>query len=560
MLRAVIVGINAYPDAPLAGCLNDAEDVASYLVSRGVARRDITELRDAQATQAAIAQSLRDVAAASAPGDRILFHYSGHGTQVASQDPGEPDGLDEALCPYDFDFERPSTWLTDNDLAALFALVPAGVAMTSCIDACHSGTIARIPLLRDELSRAAKRTVRFLPPPAALRPALALRHPRRRSARGNDRVAVVSACASTESAADTSFDGRPNGAFTYYFLRALEAQATPLAGLVDAVGPSLEAYLMHPELDAPAWMQRDAFLAAPPAELAPATGAPSAEIAGAPVVYRGRWEAAALGARLQLSLTVASAPRGLELRFETAEGEGLAWTFLVSSDARKVLSLGHGITLRVAVTRWRATAERVSFELAVDVVAPQPLPATALVRERLNVARTAPPRARLSSSAELPALLELARAVGASTTPLRAEAPSRPRATGERVNLGECGQIHFGGGLFGQSYNANMDYELPNGYVRDEVEVVLDPPGSGNVHFVRWNSPADPTRASFEYHVGVQAFWGGRARFYMIARPVVIINNPEIRGPAAAAPKPSDANGSASAPRSPHADARGETA
>merc|ERR1711963_182225 len=38
-------------------------------------------------------------------GDRLFFHYSGHGTQVADKDgdgPQEEDGMDEAICPADF--------------------------------------------------------------------------------------------------------------------------------------------------------------------------------------------------------------------------------------------------------------------------------------------------------------------------------------------------------------------------------------------------------------------------------------------------------------------------
>lgn len=40
---------------------------------------------------------LKELVAASRPGDVLFFHFSGHGTQVP--DDGESDGYDEAICP-----------------------------------------------------------------------------------------------------------------------------------------------------------------------------------------------------------------------------------------------------------------------------------------------------------------------------------------------------------------------------------------------------------------------------------------------------------------------------
>src|SRR3954471_4829151 len=98
MTKAVVVGINSYHRLPLHGCVNDADDVIRYLMEvGGLAPADIHPLFDTRATKDAIVRALRDMIAGSRPGDHLLFHYSGHGTQVPSHDLDEPDGLDECL-------------------------------------------------------------------------------------------------------------------------------------------------------------------------------------------------------------------------------------------------------------------------------------------------------------------------------------------------------------------------------------------------------------------------------------------------------------------------------
>ena len=48
------------------------------------------------------------------PGDVLVFHYSGHGSQVPDRHGDEvDDGLDEIICPYDLDWDDP---FTDDDL------------------------------------------------------------------------------------------------------------------------------------------------------------------------------------------------------------------------------------------------------------------------------------------------------------------------------------------------------------------------------------------------------------------------------------------------------------
>src|SRR5205085_10864172 len=109
---------------------------------------------------------LRGMIAGCSAGDHLLFHYSGHGTQIASADPSQPDGLDEALVPVNFDWNDPSTALTRSELQAILATVPDGVALTLLADACYSGGLAKaFPNKNDK--------ARFLPPPVDVQMRLA---------------------------------------------------------------------------------------------------------------------------------------------------------------------------------------------------------------------------------------------------------------------------------------------------------------------------------------------------------------------------------------------------
>jgi hypothetical protein len=101
MDRALLVGINEYPGAPLRGCVNDVNDMANLLTNKfGFSPRDLTVLTDNQATKKAIYDKLIDLIKDIGPGDRVIFHYSGHGTQM----PISGNAIVDSICPFDFDF------------------------------------------------------------------------------------------------------------------------------------------------------------------------------------------------------------------------------------------------------------------------------------------------------------------------------------------------------------------------------------------------------------------------------------------------------------------------
>lgn len=262
--RALCVGIDEYRRSPLSGCVADARLWASTLAGLGFEAPVL--LLNEQATRSAILETLRRLVHESREGDVVVFQFSGHGTQLpdaSGDEAGEdtPD-RDEALCPHDMDA---GAFVLDDDVAEVFAAIPAGVNVTCFIDCCHSGTISRFGVgsAAAGRSRAADERPRFLTADASMIEA----HRRFRSQLGWRRAAVprgpesmrevlFSACRSTELA----WESNGQGEFT---LRATRILASGIGGLTNErfaervrreFGPNPR---QHPELDcAPAAASR----------------------------------------------------------------------------------------------------------------------------------------------------------------------------------------------------------------------------------------------------------------------------------------------------------------
>jgi hypothetical protein len=140
--RALCVGIDRYPTAPLSGCVADAQAWADLFKCAGF--EDPVMLLNESATRAAIVESLSSLVTSSGPGDVIAFQYSGHGTQLpdvsGDEMGGDTPSEDEAICPYNF---ASGEFLIDDDIGEIFNRLPSGVNLTCFMDCCHSGTISR---------------------------------------------------------------------------------------------------------------------------------------------------------------------------------------------------------------------------------------------------------------------------------------------------------------------------------------------------------------------------------------------------------------------------------
>ena len=245
--RALCVGINEFKSLPhtswLAGCVNDANDIAKALRPLGFTARSTTVLTDADATRRNVMAALEKLVGSAKPGDHLVFTLSSHGTQVPNEPGGdiEPDDLDEAFACHDIrqkgdEWDR-DTVIVDDELHDLFARLPAGVLLEVLLDTCHSGTglkdldeilhaqlLGRKPRYLPQptshgIDRA--RSIRQAAPPHVDRKALVELTKSRRAA---SNPVLFAACKAGQTAADATFGGRSNGAFTYLFLQAMKSQ------------------------------------------------------------------------------------------------------------------------------------------------------------------------------------------------------------------------------------------------------------------------------------------------------------------------------------------------
>ncbi len=124
--KALLVGINKYkiPGADLNGCVNDVTNMRDILLKFfGFTTKEIRVLVDERATKKNIMERLKRLVGGAKAGDRLLFHYSGHGSQVVDRDGDElKDRMDEIICPHDMDWD--GNFISDDDLHALFANIP----------------------------------------------------------------------------------------------------------------------------------------------------------------------------------------------------------------------------------------------------------------------------------------------------------------------------------------------------------------------------------------------------------------------------------------------------
>jgi hypothetical protein len=267
MNRAFLVGINAYPGNELQGCVNDVTDMAEFLVSHcGFDENDIRLLTDSRATTEAITAHLTWLIGEVQAGDRLVFHYSGHGAQFpVRDDSGKVVRVDECICPVDFDWTEPHA-IRDKEFNDLFAKVPQGVDFTWISDSCFSGDLAR------EFSLP-KRKIKSMPMPADI--AWRMRTAETITAKRtsfehvlkNFNAVLVSGCAKRETSADAEINGRFNGALTYYFLQTLSAPnglTQPLEQAVARTRAALQqnGYSQHPDLEGSADLMSQSFLAA----------------------------------------------------------------------------------------------------------------------------------------------------------------------------------------------------------------------------------------------------------------------------------------------------------
>jgi len=273
--KAFLVGINAYPDHPLRGCVNDVKAMKELLKNLyGFKEDDIRLITDKEATSKGIVAGLGWLAQGGDAQAVRVFHYAGHGHFAPDKSGDEPDGSDEALVPYD---HKTTGYLIDDKLKELYDRFPANGNLTLIMDCCNSGSNNRGPGEGQE-----QIFYRFIPLTPTERKAIAAAkrafHDEQRKfvmkevkgfakVRGRDRDfeqriaaamqkfekqrfgevrvregnVLLAACQSDQQAADARIGGAYRGAFTFYLVKFLRESNGKISyySLMEKVGKML---------------------------------------------------------------------------------------------------------------------------------------------------------------------------------------------------------------------------------------------------------------------------------------------------------------------------------
>ncbi len=250
---ALLIGINNYPAikgfSNLVGCETDVDLQQQLLIHRfGFNPNDIKILKSKEATREGILTTFNEHLVKQAKsGDVVVFHFSGHGSQIADPDKISPDGLNSTFLPADASSSREKGAVNDIMGRTLFLLMSAlkqkTENVTVVLDSCHSGGGTR----GNVRIRAADGGLSLTPSPQELEFQQTLMKQLNISPQELSKIrgigvaaGVVLASAGREQvAADYSFPGFSAGAFTYLLTQCLWQQTSSVETVMSSVGRNI---------------------------------------------------------------------------------------------------------------------------------------------------------------------------------------------------------------------------------------------------------------------------------------------------------------------------------
>jgi len=200
----------------LEGCGPDNNHARSIVVAHDVPKKNQRFLYDADGTYKNNCESWRWAGRDLGEDDWAVIFWSSHGTQSVDLNGDEVDGMDEALCCYDVDWDsqgRVINCMVDDEISEIIDNSVCRWAIF--IDACY-GEIYDAEKSLKHKSR--PRTI-HVPEKAQywINRAKSRGLKSRSVFKGLNRVQVISACRSYQKAADTFLGGEPRGEGSYYF-------------------------------------------------------------------------------------------------------------------------------------------------------------------------------------------------------------------------------------------------------------------------------------------------------------------------------------------------------
>ena len=215
---ALLVGIDKYPDAPLRGCVTDVELQRELLIYRfGFAPSDILTLTDAQATRENIETAfVTHLSEQAKPGDAVVFHFSGCGSQVSSIE--SPDIIQNSFVPADDVLPMLGNRAVNDILEETLLLLVRSLPTENAI------AILDTSYNYPGFSKNGNFRIRSRPRPIVGQPSLAeLTFAQGLRLRPNLRstAAVLAAAANSQIAAEQEWNGFTAGLFTYALTQTL---------------------------------------------------------------------------------------------------------------------------------------------------------------------------------------------------------------------------------------------------------------------------------------------------------------------------------------------------
>jgi hypothetical protein len=243
--RALLIGINyiRHQRGQLRGCINDVHTISEFLSRYGFNGANVRVLTDdqqdptKQPTKENILRDIRWLTGGAAAGDSLFFHFSGHGGQVKDLNGDEEDGMDETILPVDYD--KAGQIIDDVLHDMLVKSLPIGCKLTSLMDCCHSGTGLDLPYVHSlsgssfstghsgtagvtttsKIKAKAKKKIISTITSAIIGQTGG--HSSSSAGATCGDCYLYSGCRDDQTSADTSFNGKPQGAMTYAFTQAL---------------------------------------------------------------------------------------------------------------------------------------------------------------------------------------------------------------------------------------------------------------------------------------------------------------------------------------------------
>lgn len=199
--KALLIGINYIGTSnELYGCINDVLSIKERITNNGF--NDINILTDntnLKPTKQNILNAFKNLLTNSKNGDLLFFLYSGHGYYTLDKNNDETTGYDQMIVPLDLNE------IVDDELKSIIqTYLKPNVTLFAMFDSCFSGSVLDLTYQYMDSLNYDKFT----------------ENNKELETVGN--VFMISGCTDYQTSADSTFNGKSNGAMTWSLLESLK--------------------------------------------------------------------------------------------------------------------------------------------------------------------------------------------------------------------------------------------------------------------------------------------------------------------------------------------------